>query len=569
LRLQLRQQGQQWARRHIADTGEVGRLFLRTGTLFVALTILSASSLTLVAMAPQQEVDVGALEDPLEDVADELARLLAFVAVPTMPDPQVRPGERFEVQDVWRFDDGLAFTASLDGKLMGNYWWGWAADRFDGRAWTREIVGETDVDAGRLISVPPPASAAGPHPLQATITVEDASFALGTVFAPAEPIQVSEPVLVSTIDDRKGLGDITFDETLEPGDAYIAETFVRDYRRDGSSLTASELEKAGSDYPPWVIARYLDGAGGEASGSLARAMAERIEIQADNAYDRALSVQNELSGGEFVYDDDISDLPCEGLSIPQCLLTHKRGFCQHYASTMVMVLREMDIPARYVTGYLPGEIKDGVWQVKLEAFHTWVEAYFPDYGWVRFDPTPGLAELGQRPTAFAEGEQRPPSGPETSPEPTLPLETGDPLTEPTFAVDQDVAPVPPSDEDPLGTLLIAGLLAAMTLTVVFGLLFLRLRRLSAAEGGVAYRGIVSLATRLGHGPHPAQTEYEYAGTLSETIPTVRDDLYLVADARVETAYGQRRLDKQRQSALRRAYARIRTALIRLSLRLRR
>ena len=83
------------------------------------------------------------------------------------------------------------------------------------------------------------------------------------------------------------------------------------------------------------------------------------------------------------------------------------------------------------------------------------------------------------------------------------------------------------------------------------------------------RSGVSLATRLGLGPHPSQTEYEYAGTLSDVIPTVRDDLYLVADTRVETVYGQRTLDQGRRASLRRAYARIRTALLRLSLRRRR
>ena len=98
---------------------------------------------------------------------------------------------------------------------------------------------------------------------------------------------------------------------------------------------------------------------------------------------------------------------------------------------------------------------------------------------------------------------------------------------------------------------------------------MRLRRLSEVDGSVAYRGIVSLATRLGHGPHPAQTEYEYAGTLSDTIPSVRDDIYLVAGARVERVYAQRPVEGELRRSLRRAYARVRTALLRLALRWRR
>jgi hypothetical protein len=81
--------------------------------------------------------------------------------------------------------------------------------------------------------------------------------------------------------------------------------------------------------------------------------------------------------------------------------------------------------------------------------------------------------------------------------------------------------------------------------------------------------VVSLATRLGYPPHPSQTEYEYAGTLSQALPTVRDDLYVVAGARVEAVYGARHLERERRGPLRRAYARIRTALVRRSLRFRR
>ena len=100
-------------------------------------------------------------------------------------------------------------------------------------------------------------------------------------------------------------------------------------------------------------------------------------------------------------------------------------------------------------------------------------------------------------------------------------------------------------------------------------LLYRIRRLPDGDDSLAYVGIVSLATRLGYGPHPSQTEYEYAGTLSETIPTVREDLFVVTDAQVQTTYGDRELDDERRGLLRGAYARIRTALLRLSLRWRR
>jgi hypothetical protein len=57
---------------------------------------------------------------------------------------------------------------------------------------------------------------------------------------------------------------------------------------------------------------------------------------------------------------------------------------------MTMMLRAQGIPARYVVGYTPGQqVDENRWVVRGLDSHAWVEAYFPDVGWVRFDPTPG------------------------------------------------------------------------------------------------------------------------------------------------------------------------------------
>jgi hypothetical protein len=218
---------------------------------------------------------------------------------------------------------------------------------------------------------------------------------------------------------------------------------------------------------------------------------------------------------------------------------------------------------------LPGDDVDGISEVQGAALHNWVEAYFPDYGWIRFDPTPRSEGYDQARTAFQD------QGPVESLAPVAPGESLLPPEE-TFSPEPTVGPIERAgdregnrDDDALAAFLIGGGIAGMLLLTTFGLLFVRLRRLPKGEGGLAFRGIVSLATRLGYGPHPSQTEYEYASSLSETIPSVRDDLYLVADARVESVYGQREIGAEQQVGLRRAYARIRTALLRLWLRWRR
>jgi hypothetical protein len=106
-------------------------------------------------------------------------------------------------------------------------------------------------------------------------------------------------------------------------------------------------------------------------------------------------------------------------------------------------------------------------------------------------------------------------------------------------------------------------LTTLGLALLAAILLARLRRLPDADGSLAYGRIVGLARRLGYGPHPAQTEYEYAASLSDALPAVRAELHVVAHARVEQRYGRRALTSEGKVALRRAYARVRTALLRL------
>jgi len=569
--MQLTQQGYQWARRHIADTGEVSRLFLRTGTLFVALTVLGASSMTLVAMAPPQDVEVGDFGDRFEAVGEHIARWLEFLAVPVKSPDQSSLDGSLDVKLEWKPGEGIAFTASSDDPLRGNYWWAKAYDDFDGRSWASPDELDTQPYASMApLPIPTDAGAGPRYPFSATITPAEDKTTRRAVFRPAEAATVGRDVTAFVIDGGNGFGRIEFDQDLEEGQSYTLESDVRDYSRSADSVTAHELRNAGDGYPDWVEEPYLKGAGDiKITGPLASALADEIEPMHENAYDRADALQRHLRD-DFVYDTKMH--VCGDDLTAECLLREGKGFCTYFAATMVVVLRDMGIPARMIYGYLPGKLTGDVWEVERQALHNWVEVFFPNYGWIRFDPTPGgeLEEYGQVSTEFVDGAP-PTPGPDSSLAPTLdPVPSG--LTEQPSAPPFEPEPECEGDcddSDALAAFLIGGGIAGMLLLTTFGLLFVRLRRLPKGEGGLAFRGIVSLATRLGYGPHPSQTEYEYASSLSETIPSVRDDLYLVADARVESAYGQREIGAERQVGLRRAYARIRTALLRLSLRLRR
>lgn len=71
----------------------------------------------------------------------------------------------------------------------------------------------------------------------------------------------------------------------------------------------------------------------------------------------------------------------------------KEGFCEHIASSFVVLMRALDIPARIVTGYQGGERNsvDGLWTVRQSDAHAWAEVWMPERGWVRVDPTSAVA----------------------------------------------------------------------------------------------------------------------------------------------------------------------------------
>jgi transglutaminase-like putative cysteine protease len=71
----------------------------------------------------------------------------------------------------------------------------------------------------------------------------------------------------------------------------------------------------------------------------------------------------------------------------------KEGFCEHIASSFVILMRAMEIPARVVTGYQGGELNpvDGYWVVRQSDAHAWAEVWLAGQGWVRIDPTSSVA----------------------------------------------------------------------------------------------------------------------------------------------------------------------------------
>src|SRR5690606_6219215 len=80
-------------------------------------------------------------------------------------------------------------------------------------------------------------------------------------------------------------------------------------------------------------------------------------------------------------------------AVDDFLFEQKQGYCEHFSSAFVVLMRSAGVPARVVTGYAGGVYNrlGGYWVVRRMDAHAWAEVWLPDRGWVRVDPTAAVA----------------------------------------------------------------------------------------------------------------------------------------------------------------------------------
>ncbi|GGL68882.1 transglutaminase family protein [Halocalculus aciditolerans] len=241
-------------------------------------------------------------------------------------------------------------------------------DRFTGTSWL-----QTGASEGGSLRGPP-----GPEEsLEQTITLRRSADAL-----PA----AAEPVDVDGIDySVTRFGNLRPDEDTDPPTTYRVES-------ERVNATPAQLRAAGTDYPEDVAENYLQVP--ETTDPAVARVTANVTADAETPYGKARAIESWLAANRE-YDLDAPN-PRGNLVNYFVLSDDATGYCTYYATSMVTMLRTQGIPARFAVGYTSGQQVDAnQWVVRGYDSHAWVEAYFPEYGWVRFDPTPG----GPRQTA--------------------------------------------------------------------------------------------------------------------------------------------------------------------------
>jgi transglutaminase-like putative cysteine protease len=161
------------------------------------------------------------------------------------------------------------------------------------------------------------------------------------------------------------------------------------YRADSlvPAVGEAQLRAAGGDYPAWVRNRYL--ALPDKVPVRVLALARDLTATAPTPYDRARAIETYLRA--FPYNLDLPYPPRDRDMVDYFLFDLRQGYCDYYATTMVVLARAAGLPARLAVGYFSGTYDEAnARYVVTEAdAHAWVEIYFPDYGWIEFEPTAG------------------------------------------------------------------------------------------------------------------------------------------------------------------------------------
>jgi transglutaminase-like putative cysteine protease len=290
-------------------------------------------------------------------------------------------GAEMDLRARGALSDEIAFRVRADQAAL---WRGGVLDTFDGTSWTRSTNEEESLvvtEDGLSQRVPlDDLSGAGNRRVTQTFYVAEpmpnvvlGAYRAARVFFPAGGLRA----------DRDG--GIRAPFVMEEGMVYSVVSEM-------PTSTPEALRGA-----PWPranasTARFLQLP--DELPQRVKGLAARIVAGHRTEYDAVMAVQSWLQSNT-VYDLSVPREPDGVDAVDHFLFETRRGFCEHIASAMAVMLRSVGVPTRLVTGFGPGERNafTGYYEVRFSNAHAWVEVYYPGAGWISYDPTFGVPNV--------------------------------------------------------------------------------------------------------------------------------------------------------------------------------
>ncbi len=346
-----------------------------------------------------------------------------------------RPDKAVSVSYVWTSNyDGLRFPkkktvvmrVQVDGPRRPLYWRATVLEDYNGGTWnetgdlSESKPSREEIDVGSDDRLLPGAGKRKANWVKQEISIQ--ALRDNHLIASAQPVRWRPG---TSSDYQTGpSGSVLLEQTLRQGQKYTAWSYV-------PKAKPSELADAGTAYSGELDSRYFEPLSGIRVPAFGAAERERVMnrlfattndsflLAHRGLYQTAVALTKESptpyaaaavleawfrnqDGGGFTYDETPPEAPF-GEPPLVAFLKDKRGYCQHFAGAMALMLRFVGVPARVAAGFTSGrwDADRHEWTVTDHNAHTWVEVYFPGRGWLAFDPTPGRGNLDSEYSATA------------------------------------------------------------------------------------------------------------------------------------------------------------------------
>ena len=257
------------------------------------------------------------------------------------------------------------------------YWRGRIYDTYQNGTWhSRETTQTKFSPASNALVVP---NTSGQSRFRFTFSIGNDPISL--LYAPSQPIWVSRAgsVVVTATETGDDVSAWFASPILQGGESYQVEAAI-------NNPSGNKLQTAGTNYPTWVTEKYLQMP--EDFSPRVHELAMQITEGAQTPYEQTTLITQYLRQ-QIEYSATVQKAPNGTDPLEWILFQYKKGYCVYYASTEVLMLRSLGIPARIAVGFAQGEYsaESNRYIVRKLDAHAWPEVYFPGIGWVEFEPT--------------------------------------------------------------------------------------------------------------------------------------------------------------------------------------
>jgi transglutaminase-like putative cysteine protease len=379
VRLNLHALHKRWESRKLDYATEVGLDVLIASVILTTALTFVATMAPRVGSNPISETFWTVFGGEWAEVDNTAKRLFSGVQSPSGvglilgSDNRLFSGPR-------RFSQPYRMYVTTDERNFNGYWRGATFDAYTGYTWYNTSGTLLDRRADEEPIPPPPVSYRRP----ATFSFRIVDSPSDIVFAPDFPTKINIPYRVQVASsDAPGDYDLLRARRVAVPDLeYTIESLV-------TTATEDQMLNAQGDVPD-DIRRYLQSPNlPQRVVDLTRTVVRGKESQ----YEKALAI--ELFLRRIPYSIAIPPPPADKDAVDYFLFEAKQGYADYYASTMVVMLRTVGIPARLAIGFATGryDVAQRRFVVTEKQAHTWPEVYFPGLGWIPFEPSPNQTPI--------------------------------------------------------------------------------------------------------------------------------------------------------------------------------